>query len=83
MDRGGGETEDRKGKTPDDMSNWERLVYLMRADFGGEHVVGGGPDPQGEKGIQCNWTCGGSVEGICGNFKLPDHSLHHLPRLSP
>ena len=50
---------------------------------GGVHMVGGGPDSQGEKGLPWHWACGGDVEGSGGNFKLPAHSLHRLPRLPP
>ena len=50
---------------------------------GGGHVAGGGTDSQGEKGIPWHWPLGGDVEGSGGDFKLPAHSLHHLPRIPP
>ena len=46
------ETETKK-----EITNWEKLVELVRADFGGGasngriHEVGGGPDTQGERGL--------------------------------
>ena len=32
--------EERKGKAPAEMSNWERVVKLMRADFGEGRIEG-------------------------------------------
>ena len=50
---------------------------------GGEHVAGGGSDPQGEKVLSWHWIRGGDVEGSGGYLKFPDHVLHHLPRIPP
>ena len=36
---GGEDTEERKGKAPADMSNWERVVDLVQADFGEEQLA--------------------------------------------
>ena len=38
------------------------------AACGGEHVAGGGSNPQGKKGILWHWPCGGDVEGSGGDF---------------
>ena len=46
-------------------------------------MTGGDYDPQGEKGLPLHWSRGGDVEGIGGDFKLPAHILHHLPRIPP
>ena len=46
-------------------------------------MTGWGPDPQVEKLLPWNWSCGGDVKGSGGNFKSPSHSLHHLPRIPP
>ena len=34
---------------------------------------------KGERGLPFNWPHGGDVEGSGSDFKLLDHSLHHLP----
>ena len=41
----GEETEEIRRKMPADMSNWERVVDLVWAACGGEHVAGGDTDP--------------------------------------
>ena len=46
-------------------------------------MAGGGTDYQGEEGLPGHWPRGGDVEGSGDDFKFPDHSLHHLPRLPP
>ena len=46
-------------------------------------MAGGGPDSQGEEGPLGHWPWGGDMEGSGGDFKLPAHGLHHLPRLPP
>ena len=79
--KGGKETEERREKTPAEMTDWERVMDLVRADCGGGHVAGGSPDPQGEMGLPWHFPCGGDVEGSGGDFKSPAHILHHLPRL--
>ena len=34
MERGGEETEERRDNTPSEMTNWDRMVALARADLG-------------------------------------------------
>ena len=46
-------------------------------------MAGAGPDSQEGKGILLNFFCGGDVEGSGGNFKLPDHSIHHFLKFPP
>ena len=50
---------------------------------GGGHVVGGSPDPKGERALLRNFPRGGDVEGSGRYLKSQAHSLHHLPQLSP
>ena len=33
-------------------------------------MVGGGTDPQGERGLLCHWPCGGDVEGSDGDLNI-------------
>ena len=35
----GGGGEEIRGKTPEEVSNWERVVYLTQTAFGEEHLV--------------------------------------------
>ena len=46
-------------------------------------MAGDDPDSQGGKQLLWNWPRGVDVEGSDGDFKLPDHSLHHLPQIPP
>ena len=50
---------------------------------GGGHVVGGSPDPKGERALLRHFPRGGDVEGSGRYLKLQAHSLHRLPQLSP
>ena len=53
------------------------------AACGGEHVSGSGSDTQVGKGLPWYWPRGGDIVDCGRDFKSPDHSLHHLPRLPP
>ena len=63
---------EREMDTKKELTNWEKVVSLARVDFGEGaayrriHVAGGGPDPQGERGLLRYRPHGDGVEGSGG-----------------